>query len=187
VTDLGRFPRLLSQRYVDYADANVSFRLGTPPDELVNRLHLVAVTPLGEVLVCESDRGWRFLPGGTREPGETLPQLAARELIEEAGARLLEPPSVFGLFEVNAQGPAPYRAHLAHPQAAWAVGLARVEIVGPPTCPDDGEQITAVLRLSPEDAAAHLESHDPTQADVVRLVIALGLLDPATPVAGVSG
>jgi 8-oxo-dGTP diphosphatase len=161
VTELAGFPRLAGPRYVDYADADVTFRLGTPPDDLVNRLHLVAVTPLGEVLVCESDRGWRYLPGGTREPGETLPQLAARELVEEAGARLLEPASVFGYFEVSAQGPAPYRAHLAHPQAAWAVGLARVEIVGPPTCPEDGEQITAVRRLSPEDAAAHLETPQP--------------------------
>src|SRR5262245_1079681 len=61
------FPVLFANSYVDYADCQLGFTLCPVPDELVARLHLVAMTPQRRVIVCRSVQGWRFLPGGTRE------------------------------------------------------------------------------------------------------------------------
>jgi hypothetical protein len=70
VTDwAARFPRLFRPRFEAYANADLDFRLGAPSEARVTRLHLVAVDPEGRVVVCRSVEGWRFLPGGRREPG----------------------------------------------------------------------------------------------------------------------
>lgn len=67
---------------MDYADARIAYSSGVVPDDLVARLHVIAVTEQQKVVVCRSAKGWRFLPGGTREPGESLRELARRELLE---------------------------------------------------------------------------------------------------------
>ncbi len=41
--------------------------------------------------------GWYF-PGGGVEPGESMEQSLARELVEEGGIRLDEPPALFGVY-----------------------------------------------------------------------------------------
>src|SRR3954453_13622488 len=105
-----RFPVLFRPRFEGYADADLEFRLGAPPDHEVSRLHLVALDGDGLVVVCRSVEEWRFLPGGRRgpggtgaragggwrflpggggEPGETVAETARRELREEAGCTLL--------------------------------------------------------------------------------------------------
>ena len=68
---------------MDHAEARTTYLPVVPPEHLVSRLHLVAVTNESHVVVCRSVQGWRFLPGGTREPGESLQELARRELQEE--------------------------------------------------------------------------------------------------------
>lgn len=172
----GTFPRLYGYDYVDYADCDVRYTVEPAPDPLVSRLHLVAVTDAGDVVVSQSVQGWRFLPGGTREPGESLEELTRRELVEEAGARLLGAITPFSSFVADSRAAAPYRPHLPFPRAYWLHAVARVEVVGPPTCPDDGEQITDVLQLPPDDAVDYLAAHDPIHADVLAHAIALGLL-----------
>jgi 8-oxo-dGTP diphosphatase len=56
------FPDLFRESYVDYADCRIRYTTEAAPDELVARLHLVAVTADGNVVVCRSKQGWRFLP-----------------------------------------------------------------------------------------------------------------------------
>lgn len=168
--------RLAEVRYIDYADCDVRYTTEPAPDELVSRLHLVAVTALGNVVVSRSVQGWRFLPGGTREPGEPLFELARRELVEEAGARLLGGVTPFSCFVADSRRPQPYRPHLPHPRAYWLHAVAQVEVVGPPTSPDDGEQITDVLQLPPREAVEYLAEHDPIHADVLAHALALGVL-----------
>lgn len=70
-----QFPELFADQYVEYAGATVRATTDDPPAELVNRLHLVAATEDGAIALCRSVQGWRFLPGGTREPQESLPAL----------------------------------------------------------------------------------------------------------------
>jgi 8-oxo-dGTP diphosphatase len=149
-----------------------------PPEHLVSRLHLVAVTNESQVVVCRSVQGWRFLPGGTREPGESLHELARRELQEEAGANLLGDLIHFSAHQVDSEESEPYRPHLPHPRAYWAYAAARVEITGPPLNPPDGERVIEVLALSPAAAAAYLDVEDRVHAaHVVRHAEGLGLLD----------
>jgi 8-oxo-dGTP diphosphatase len=174
-----RFPELFAEQYAGYAGARVGFTTAAVPEDLVSRLHLVAVTAAGEVIVCRNDVGWRFLPGGTREPGEPLAGLAARELMEEAGARLTGPPAYFAAHIADSQRPQPYRPHLPHPRAYWAYAVARAEVVAAPVNPPGAEQVVEVLVLAPDRAADFIAAHDPGHADVLRLADAMGLIRPA--------
>lgn len=167
------FPALFAPSYMDYADCRLRFTTEPVPEELVSRLHLVARTPAGHVIVCRSSQGWRFLPGGTREPGETLDTLARRELREEAGARLTGRVRLFASHVADSQRDRPYRPHLPHPRAYWGYGLTEAELVEPPTNPRDGEQVVEVLALPPDPAADYLAHYDPQHADIVRLACAM--------------
>ncbi len=172
-----RFPDLFRPGFQPYANADLEFRLGEPPDGHVARLHAVAIDPDGLLVVCRSVEEWRFLPGGRREPGETLADLCRRELREEAGCTVLgEPGPVFAYQRATSRNAAPHQAHFTHPVSAWAYAVARVEVSGPPTNPEDGESVVEVRRLPVDEAAAWLRVHDPEHADVVLLAAAMGLL-----------
>lgn len=116
-----RFPELFRPRYEAYANADLELRLGEPPDGQVARLHVVALDRAGLVVVCRSVEEWRFLPGGRREPGETLAEVCRRELREEAGCAVVgEPGAVFCYQRATSRNTEPYRAHFTHPVSAWA-------------------------------------------------------------------
>lgn len=171
-----RFPDLFQEHYVDYAGCHVSFTTGAVPGQLVSRLHLVAVTSDRDVVVCRSDQGWRFLPGGTREPGERLTGLARRELMEEAGALLTGGLHYFAAHIADSTRPQPYRPHLPHPRAYWAYAVAPVQVITAPINPPGGEQVTEVLTLAPAVAASFIARQDQAHADVLRLADAMGLI-----------
>ena len=167
---------LLAVTSVPYANAHLAFTEDPPDVDDVSRAHVVAVTPGGDVVVCRSVEEWRFLPGGTREPGESVRDLVARELREEAGCALGGEPQFLGRYVATSRSPAPYRPHLPHPVASWAYYVAPVEVVGEPLNPPDGESVVEVLALPPADAAAWLREHDAVHADVVVLAAQRGLL-----------
>lgn len=129
------FPVLFTKNHVEYADCQLGFTTQPVPDELVARLHLVAMTPQRQVIVCRSNLGWRFLPGGTREDGESLVELARRELMEEAGARMTGSVEIFASHVADSLRDAPYRPHLPHPRAYWGYAVTEAELVQPPTNP----------------------------------------------------
>ncbi|MCW2794384.1 MAG: hydrolase [Nocardioides sp.] len=114
-----RFPGLFGPVRVAYANASVHATTRVTGTDDLNRLHLVAVTEESRIVVCRSIQGWRFLPGGTREPGESPDALAERELREEAGCRLLSAPRLFVRQVAVSDNPEPFRPHLAHPVSSW--------------------------------------------------------------------
>lgn len=175
--DPADFPALFAPRRVDYANADIQFAVGPHTDALVTRLHLIALDHRDRVLVCET-ADWRFLPGGTREPDETLHQLTRRELLEEAGAVVLGPVEIFAHEVAVTHDPEPYRPYFPYPTAQWAYGVCRVRQMVPPTCPPDGEQITGVHAMAPAAAADWLAVHDQVHADVVRWWLATGAPAP---------
>lgn len=170
------FPDLFRDQYSDMAHCQLGFTTAAVPDALVTRLHLVVVTPEAEVVVCRSKEGWRFLPGGTREPGESLAELARRELMEEAGARLAGQPRYFAAHVADSDRPEPHRPYQPHPRTYWAYAVAEAQVVAPPSNPPDGEEVVEVLTLAPSLAADFLAEEDRTHADVLRLADAMGLI-----------
>lgn len=175
-----RLPRLFAPSRSEYANCDLTFTVGPVPSEMINRLHLVSVTGPGELVVCESAEGWRFLPGGRREPGEDIDTLARREAMEEAGLRLDGPIEVFSAHVAESRSAEPHREHFAHPVGYWAYASVPATIVAEPTSPPDAEQIVAVHALPWEEAVTYLEQHDREHADVVRLAALIGFFDRGT-------
>ncbi|WP_168207321.1 NUDIX hydrolase [Microlunatus elymi] len=171
-----RFPGLFARGYVDYANADVDFFVGEPPDELIARIHCIATDSAGRVIVCRSEQEWRFLPGGTREPDEPIAETVARELLEEAGAKVTGEPVIFAAQVATSRNEGPYRPHMPHPLSYWAFALTTADLIHPPTNPADGEHVVEVLALPVDEAVRWLAVHDQTAADVVRLAAAMGLL-----------
>jgi 8-oxo-dGTP diphosphatase len=123
-----RFPKLFARSAFEWGgvasgDLEIQFSLELPPDELVSNVKVIGRVD-GGVVVCESDQGWRFLPGGTRESGEAVTETARRELLEEAGASIVGSLDWIGAFEVNNPRSSPYRPHLLdEPGVACSVNL----------------------------------------------------------------
>jgi 8-oxo-dGTP diphosphatase len=170
-----RFPDLFAPGYWEWGGLDVQFTVEPPPQELVSNVHLVARSG-GKIVVSVSELGWRLLPGGTREPGETVAENAARELLEEAGATLLGPLQPIGAHRGRSRRSGPWRPHLPYPVGYWLWAAADVAVTGPPSNPPDGEQIVEVLLLGPLDAIEFLQEDHPTGADVVRLAMAMDLV-----------
>lgn len=169
------FPRLFEPWEVEYAPILARFELGRPTDALISRIHVVARAE-GGVVVCRSANGWRFLPGGTREPGETVEQIVDRELTEEAGAHRTGELTWIGAHRAESRALAPYRPHLPHPSAFWAYAATDVIVDGPPTNPADGEEVVEVVVLPVAAAVEFLTPADPIHADVLRLAARIGLV-----------
>ena len=112
-------------------------------------MNVVAIYGSGWVVLVLAD-GRPEVPGGTREPGESIEATLRRELMEEAGARL-ESFKAFGVWDCVSTAEAPYRPHLPHPRSQRLVGVGRVELVTTPTI-GDGEDVVEVLTVSLEEA-----------------------------------
>jgi 8-oxo-dGTP diphosphatase len=174
-----RFPNLFARSPFEWGgvaagDLEIEFSLELPPDELVSNVKIIG-RAAGGVVVCKSDQGWRFLPGGTREAGETVEETAQRELLEEAGASIVGTLNWIGAFEVKHPGSRPYRPHLPHPISYWLYVAGDVVLQGRPTNPADGEAVIEVLTLPPSEAVDYLAEFDDGQlTDVLRLAIAMG-------------
>jgi 8-oxo-dGTP diphosphatase len=138
-----RFPLLFAPRRVEWASVDGTFTRDDPDPAVVTKVHLVPFA--GErIVVCRTtDDDW-FLPGGTLEAAESVEHCAARELLEEAGARLVGPLHHVGTFLCVSDLPAPYRPWQSHPHQAWLWSTADVVIDSAPTNPADGEDVAEV-------------------------------------------
>ncbi|MEU8004534.1 NUDIX hydrolase [Catellatospora sp. NPDC049111] len=138
-----RFPLLFAPQRWEWAGVDCRFSTTPPADGLVTNVHVVGFDG-DRVVLCRDDRDVWFLPGGTREPDESVAACAARELREEAGAVLRGPLHVIGAHHAVSDLLAPYRPHQPHPEKAWLWCFAEVGIEGEPDNPDDGETVLEV-------------------------------------------
>ncbi|MFI9272294.1 NUDIX domain-containing protein [Kitasatospora sp. NPDC052896] len=146
-----RFPALFAPQRWEWGGMDAQFSTELPPDGLITNIHLAGFT--GDLLVlCRDSRGHWFLPGGTREAGESIGSCLDRELREEAGARLLGPASWIGAHRCVTDHPEPYRPWQPHPEKAWLWGWAEVVVDSAPTNPADGEQVEEVRAMPVAEA-----------------------------------
>lgn len=162
-----REPTLHERQHWPEVQVWASYTESLPPEDLVQSVHVVAVDPAGRICVCEDDRGSVFLPGGTREPGESTVDCAVRELREEAGLTITGGLLWFGAHLADGYKATPYRPHLPHPRKAWLWGVCDAVQDGPPTNPAGAEQVTAVRMLPVAAAKAVLSLVKPWYPDLV--------------------
>ncbi|MFF7458089.1 NUDIX domain-containing protein [Kitasatospora sp. NPDC008115] len=168
------FPALHAPQYWAWGRYDAQFSTVLPPDELVTNIHLVGFTDGGRVVLCRDDRDHWFLPGGTRENGESVDSCLVRELREEAGARLLGEPVWLGAHRCVTDDPVPYRPWQPHPEKAWLWGWAEVTVDSVPTNPDDGEQVVEVRAAEPAEARRLLlDGHDAWWGELIGLAVEL--------------
>ncbi len=110
-------------------------------------------------VIIQLENGKWELPGGTLEPGEHYMDGLKRELMEEAGAQLLDY-HIFGQFYCESTADKPYRPHIPHPHFIRILGFGEVKIVGRPSNPADGEQVMSVAAAEIEEAVRRFERID---------------------------
>jgi 8-oxo-dGTP diphosphatase len=147
---------------------DAAFGAEPPADELVTNIHVIGFTG-DRIVLCRDERERWFLPGGTREEGETIDDCVARELREEAGARLAGPLRWVGAHRCVSDGPVPYRPWQPHPVKAWLWCTADVVIDSAPTCPAGGEQVVEVRAVGPAEAQRLLSAGSGWYAELIEL------------------
>ena len=148
-----------------------------PPDGLISNVTVVPFVGDRYVIIRLASGRWE-VPGGTLEPGECYLDAARRELLEEAGARLVNA-RVIGAWRCHSLAESPYRPHLPHPESYRLALLAEVEIAGPPANPDGGESVSLVECVGVDEAARRLaEAGRDDLADLYRFAAANNGMHP---------
>lgn len=139
-----RFPHLFTEVIWPWGPTRARFMLlnEPPPAALISNINVIPRCEDNWLILRLSDSNWEIL-GGTLEPGESYLETARRELLEEAGARLLSL-RIFGGWHCHSLAAKPYRPHLPHPEFYRLVGLGQVEIITSPTNPAGAEQVARV-------------------------------------------
>jgi 8-oxo-dGTP diphosphatase len=146
-----RYPHLFRREKWKWAAAHVTFSTALPDDALVTNVHIAGFVG-DDLVVCRTAKNDWFLPGGSREKGETVEQCAARELLEEAGARLVSPLRLFGAHYVASYQDHPTRPGNPHPLRAILWCTADLVVDALPTNPPDGEQVLEVRTVPVPEA-----------------------------------
>ena len=170
IPSVKEYPNLFQETVWPWGPIRASFELlhSAPPNDLVGKVNIVPYVG-GKVLVIRMKDGHWDIPGGTLEPGETYLEAIRRELLEEAGARLVTFES-FGAWNCHSLQSEPYRPHFPHPHFYRLVGYGDVELVSAPLNPVDGEQVIDVELVSLEEASRRfLSDGRPALAELYRL------------------
>jgi ADP-ribose pyrophosphatase YjhB (NUDIX family) len=143
-----------------------------PLEHLISNVNVVPFVGDQCVIIHVATGFWE-IPGGTLEPGEAYLDGVGRELLEEAGAKLLNFQPI-GAWNCWSQAEKPYRPHLPHAHFYRLVGYGDVEMVVKPLNPADGEQITQVDVVTVDESAQRFHKRGRGDlADLYRLAASL--------------
>jgi 8-oxo-dGTP diphosphatase len=167
------YPYLFGEHTWAWGPVKTVFNPGMPPLELVSNINIVPYDNTGWLIVRHKI-GWWGIVGGTLEPNETYHNALERELIEEAGCKLIDY-KVFGALRMEFFTDKPYRSHLPFPISYRLLAVGEVKQVTSPTNPDNGEQIVEVGMFPLKTACQLLETHPddgPLLADIYKFAAA---------------
>jgi 8-oxo-dGTP diphosphatase len=165
-----RYPRLFACQRWEWGGIDARFSTARPPAGLVTNVHVIGFVG-DRIVLCQDGRGVWFLPGGTREPDESVEQCAERELHEEAGGRLAGTLRWLGAHHCVSDHPSPYRSHQPHPEKAWLWATAEVVLCSQPTNPPDGEQVLEVREVEVAEAQRLLTTDADWYPELVALAV----------------
>jgi 8-oxo-dGTP diphosphatase len=157
----------------EWAQTIVRFTDQRPPDQVVQSVRAIALVERG-VVVCRLSDGTTFLPGGTREKGESVDDCMIRELAEEAGFLMKGHAHWFAAHSGVSYHHVAYKPYAPFPLKAWLWGVVEGEIVGPPTNPIGAEQVATVSVMRPEDAVDALKDEGRGYAQALQYWLSLG-------------
>jgi 8-oxo-dGTP diphosphatase len=167
--DFSAYPSFLEPLLQEWG--TVSFERDMPADSLIGNVSMVPFVGDRCVLIDSKEWGW-MLPGGTLEPDETWRQALERELLEEAGARIVSCEHLLSV-RTAATHDNPYRPHLPFPVYYRVIFHGEVKLVAEPSNPPDGEEVIEV-RLTDAQEARELMTlnQDPWYIDLIDLAVA---------------
>lgn len=157
----------------EWAQTIVRFTDHLPPDQVVQSVRAIALVEHG-VVVCKLSDGTAFLPGGTREEGESVEDCMTRELAEEAGFLVKGRAHWFAAHSGVSYHQVAYKPYAPFPLKAWLWGAVAGELVSPPTNPAGAEQVASVSVMWPRDAAEVLKDAGRGYAQALQYWLSLG-------------
>jgi 8-oxo-dGTP pyrophosphatase MutT (NUDIX family) len=173
VVDEQEFPVLFGTKELPGAPVDATFALldRTFDERMVASVYVVPFVR-HDCLMARFDTGEWALLGGTLEQDEHPRGALERELMEEAGARLLTY-KPFAMLDCHSRTE-PLRPHLPHPDYQCLLGHGEVEVVTDPTNPEGGERTIAVEAMPVERAArCFAQQRQDWEADLYRLAARL--------------
>ena len=120
---------------------------GLPPLELVTSVRSIVLRE-SAILVLRNRDGAHIMPGGRREPGETLEEMVRREVLEESGWTIARP-VLLGFRHLRHLGPKPPGYRFPYPDFFWLIYVA-----------DAAESVLGAKLADDYEVAAELHSFD---------------------------
>ena len=154
--NIEQYPRLFAPFYWGPLTAQFEIQEQLPPVELIGNVSIIPFVGNYCVIIEVDNIRWE-MPGGTLEPDEDFRETARREMLEEAGALLLDY-HPFGAWNVTSAAEQAYRPHLPHPRFYRLVGYGEAELIGAPLNPADAEQVTKVDVVTIDEAGRRFHS-----------------------------
>lgn len=155
---LSQFPTLFAPVFWEWGPIHAQFESldAPPPEHLISNINVLGHVGDQWVIIRLADGSWE-ITGGTLEPGESYLEAAQREMLEEAGAKLLNL-HIVGAWKCRSEAPKPYRPHLPHPDFYRLLCYGEVELAAQPSNPPDAEQVASIELASLDEVARRLRS-----------------------------